>query len=79
MVFLKAPVDFLMARIAQRGRDYERGMSPEYLGAINSALEEYFLKKHPGRVVVFNAQELDASVNSKYVETVIKELSLLAN
>ena len=37
VVFLKAPVDFLMARIAQRGRDYERGMSPA-LG--NSRLKE---------------------------------------
>ena len=31
MVYLRASVPFLLDRIAQRGRDYEQTMSPDYL------------------------------------------------
>ena len=79
IVLLKAPVDFLMERIAQRGREYEKGMTKEYLGSINQALEDYFLNKHDGSVVAFNAPELDASINPNYVETVISRLPLHLN
>lgn len=37
IIYLTAPVDLLMRRIAERGRDYERGIEPEYLQRLSRA------------------------------------------
>lgn len=76
LVYLQAPVDFLMKRVAQRGRDYEKIMTRGYLQAVKEALDHYFLKKYEGQVTVFNAPDLDASTNPNYVATVLSRLSL---
>ena len=35
LVYLKSSVDTLLARIKQRGRDFERDISPDYLHRLN--------------------------------------------
>ena len=42
VVYLKAPTDTLMRRIAFRDRAYERQMSPEYIEALRLAYETFF-------------------------------------
>lgn len=41
VVWLRAPVDELLRRIAARGREYERSMSGEYLAALADARRAY--------------------------------------
>ena len=41
VVYLKASVPALLARIAQRGRDYEQGMAPAYLARLNDLYEQW--------------------------------------
>ncbi len=41
IVYLRANVDTLMRRIAQRGRDFERNISPAYLGQLNDLYETW--------------------------------------
>ena len=41
VVYLRAGVPTLMHRIAQRGRGYEREISPEYLGQLNRLYESW--------------------------------------
>lgn len=76
LIYLRAPVDFLAKRIAQRGRDYEKIMTRSYLETVNAALDKYFLKEYRGKIIVFDAPKLDASINPAYVDTVIKQLQL---
>lgn len=76
LIYLRAPVDFLAKRIAQRGRDYEKIMTRTYLEAVKTALDDYFLKEYNGKVIVFDAPDLDSSVNPTYVDTVIKQLGI---
>lgn len=76
LIYLRAPVDFLAKRIAQRGRDYEKIMTRSYLEAVKTALDDYFLKEYKGNVIAFDAPDLDASVNPSYVDTVIKQIQL---
>ena len=75
LIYLQAPLDFLVRRVAQRGRDYEKIMTRSYLQAVKEALDHYFLKKYEGQVIVFNAPDLDASTNPNYVATVLSQLS----
>jgi deoxyadenosine/deoxycytidine kinase len=41
IVYLQASVDMLLARIAQRGRDFERGISRSYLTQLNLFYQEW--------------------------------------
>ncbi len=75
LIYLQAPVDFLVGRVAQRGRDYEKIMTRSYLEAVKEALDHYFLKEYEGQLIVFNAPDLDASTNPNYVATVLAQLS----
>jgi deoxyadenosine/deoxycytidine kinase len=80
LVYLAAPLDFLRARIAQRGRDYESNISDSYLLAVKEALDNYFLGSYAGRKMVFDARDLDQSVNANYVTMVadkIREAGIL--
>lgn len=42
VVYLRASVDTLMARIAQRDRPYERGMAREYIARLAQAYDRFF-------------------------------------
>ncbi len=42
LIYLTAPVDLLMARIAHRGRDYEMPIEPGYLEALSAAYARWF-------------------------------------
>lgn len=41
IVYLRASVPTLMRRIAQRGRDYERDIAPDYLASLNALYERW--------------------------------------
>jgi deoxyguanosine kinase len=77
LIYLQAPVEFLVRRVAQRGRDYEKIITRSYLEAVKKALDHYFLKEYKGQVIVFNAPDLDSSTNPEYVATVISQLPFL--
>ncbi len=51
MVFLRAPVDQLIANIHKRGRDYEQQMPREYLAGISALYEDFVAHKYQGRVL----------------------------
>ena len=69
IVYLHASLDTLMKRIAKRGRDYERGMDPNYLRQLSADYDLFinqFEKKHPEITVLrFNGDELDFVANDK--------------
>jgi deoxyguanosine kinase len=75
LIYLKAPLELLADRMAKRGRDYEKNIPRDYLKTINETLDAYFLSEYQGPVLVFNVAELDASINPRYVETVLARLS----
>ena len=74
LIYLKAPIDFLLKRIAMRGRDYEKIMTRSFLESLKTALDHYFLKDYQGEIIVLDAPDLDSSVNPNYISTVISHL-----
>lgn len=42
LIYLTAPIDLLMSRIAQRGRAYETPINPAYLDSLSSAYARWF-------------------------------------
>ena len=58
LIYLKASVPHLVSQIQKRGRDYEKGMSIEYLNGLNERYEQW-IKEYEGRVLVIDTDDLD--------------------
>ena len=69
IVYLHASLETLMKRISMRGRDYERGMDPNYLRQLSEDYDTFidrFERLHPEIPVLrFNGDELDFVANAR--------------
>lgn len=59
VVYLQAPVDVLMKRIASRGRDFERPVTRDYLERVAEAYARFFHHYTQSRVLIVNASAVD--------------------
>ena len=58
LIYLKSSIQHLVAQIQKRGRDYEQGMSIEYLTGLNERYEQW-IGHYPGRLLTIEADGLD--------------------
>lgn len=58
LIYLKSDVPHLVAKIQKRGRDYEQGISLEYLSGLNERYEKW-VAGYQGRVLTIDADSLD--------------------
>lgn len=59
VVYLQAPVEVLLERIATRGRSYERRLEPAYLHRICDAYAGFFYHYDEAPLLIVNATEID--------------------
>ena len=59
LIYIRAGVDTLKARIAKRGRDYERAIPEDYLAALGRLYEEWVASLEDVPVLTLPADELD--------------------
>jgi deoxyadenosine/deoxycytidine kinase len=59
IVYLQAPVDVLLERIARRGIAYEQGMERRYLERLVESYSRFFLEYDAAPVLMVNAAEID--------------------
>jgi len=62
LIYLRSSVPSLVAKIQKRGRDYEQGISLEYLAGLNESYEEW-IASYPGKVITIDADNLDFESN----------------
>ena len=72
IIYLKASVKTLMARIRGRGRDFEKNISPDYIEYLNRAYERWIKEaREQFTVLTINADEVDfLRENDKFEELV---------
>lgn len=58
LVYLKSSISHLVSNIQKRGREYEQGISLEYLSGLNRNYEEW-IASYKGKVLVIDADNLD--------------------
>lgn len=58
LVYLKSGISHLVSNIQKRGREYEQGISLEYLSGLNRNYEEW-IASYKGKVLVIDADNLD--------------------
>lgn len=74
VLYLQAETDTLLQRIKQRGRDYEKDMSWEYLDALNRAYNEYFFGYTETPLLVIQTTAMDFVRSSADLAELIRQL-----
>jgi len=74
VVYLRASVPTLMARIAQRGRPFERNIAPEYLEQLNELYEEWIGRFNLCPVLTVPSDRLDFVSNSHHLDLIVEKV-----
>jgi deoxyadenosine/deoxycytidine kinase len=74
VIYLRASVATLSKRIAQRNRDYERSINPEYLARVNDLYNEWISTFTICPVLTIPADELDYVVRPDHLELILNRV-----
>lgn len=74
VVYLRASVPTLQKRIAQRGREYERSISPDYLEQLNELYEDWMRKFHLCPVLTVPADALDFVHDPAHLDLIVGKI-----
>ncbi len=62
LIYLRSSIEGIVRKIQKRGRDYEQGMSVEYLGNLNELYEKW-IADYKGKVLIFDVDDMDYENN----------------
>jgi deoxyguanosine kinase len=65
VVYLQAPVDVLLERIAKRGVDFEQHIDRQYLERLNEAYARFFHEYAAAPLLIVNAASIDPIANQR--------------
>jgi deoxyadenosine/deoxycytidine kinase len=74
IVYLQAPVDTLLERIARRGIAYEQAIERRYLERLVEAYARFFLEYESAPVLIVNAAEIDPVGNEQDYSVLLAEI-----
>src|SRR5262245_31855851 len=74
VVYLQAPVDVLMERIARRGLKYEQLIERSYLERLADAYARFFLHYEAAPLLIVNAAGIDPVNNEAHYELLYREI-----
>lgn len=74
VVYLQAPVDVLMGRIARRGIRYEQLIEHSYLERLVDAYARFFLNYEQAPLLIVNAAVIDPANNDADYELLFREI-----
>jgi deoxyadenosine/deoxycytidine kinase len=74
VVYLNASVPTLLQRIALRGRDYEKSISPDYLQQLNILYDEWIADFALCPILIVPADRLDFVVHSQHLDLIAQKV-----
>jgi len=74
VIYLRASVATLTDRVHQRGRDYERRISPEYLAQLNELYEEWIANFRLCPVLTVPADNLNYVAYSTHLDLIVRKV-----
>lgn len=75
VIYLEASVETCMRRIRMRGREFERGMDPEYLQKLKDAYNAFFFRYSETPLLVVNTDEIDFVNKAEDFENLIQQIA----
>lgn len=70
VIYLRASVDTLMSRIAQRDRPFERDMARQYISSLSEAYETFFARYDSSTVLTIDTDDLNLVSNPRDIASV---------
>lgn len=67
VIYLQSSVDRLMNNIKQRGRDYEKHITEEYLHELSDSYNQFFYHYNKSPLMIINSTEIDFVNNSDHL------------
>lgn len=77
VVYLQAETPALLKRIKERGRDYEKRVSHEYLKTVNDAYNRYFFNYTRTPLLVVNTAEADFARNKEHLDGLMRQIETM--
>lgn len=74
VIYLRASVGTLLRRISQRGRDYERKITPDYLQNLNDLYEEWIENFTLCPVLAVPADDLDYVAHNGHLKLIVSKI-----
>ena len=74
VIYLEARPEVLLRRLKKRDRDYERGISPEYLQKVTEGFRNYFHHYSAAPLLVINCSDIDFVEHGGDLADLIKEV-----
>jgi deoxyguanosine kinase len=74
VIYLQAPVDVLLKRVAKRGRNYERHINAEYLERIVESYTRFFYDYAQSPLLIVNATEIDLVNNQSDYQLLLEQI-----
>jgi deoxyadenosine/deoxycytidine kinase len=74
VIYLQANTETLMHRIRERGRPYERSISPEYIQRLNEAYSYFFFHYADSPLLVVNTAKIDFVHNPVDLEDLLVQI-----
>jgi deoxyadenosine/deoxycytidine kinase len=74
VIYLRASVPTLVDRIKHRGREYERQITPEYLGQLNQLYEDWIARFSLCPVLTVPADDLDYVAYPNHLDLVVRKV-----
>nr|HRJ42442.1 deoxynucleoside kinase [Caldilineaceae bacterium] len=72
IVYLRASLETLTARVQRRGREYEQAIPPDYLARLNDLYEEWISAYQLSPVLVIQTDWLDVVENPEHRGLVVE-------
>ena len=74
VVYLQAPVDVLLERVARRGVDYEQTIEPGYLEQLAAAYTRFFYHYEDAPLMIVNAAEINLADSEDDYQMLFEQL-----
>ena len=77
MIYLQAPVEILLERVAQRGIEYEDNINPRYLRRLAAAYTQFFYHFDSAPLVIVNAAEINLAHGDDDYDLLFEQLQTI--
>lgn len=74
VIYLQSTVDRLMKNVEQRGREYEKHITPDYLQDLSDAYNQFFHHYDKAPLMIINATEIDFVNNPDHLSYIEEQI-----
>jgi len=75
VIYLQAPVEVLLRRVAERGRRFERNLAADYLHRLSERYMEFFHHYSAAPLLIVNAAEIDFANNTTDYQMLLEQIN----